>query len=59
MLGVLWLRAWAAHPARMMWASAAIHVGSLAVGAVILFAAGAAPGGALLLVGALLVAVMW
>jgi hypothetical protein len=43
----------------MIWASAGVHVGSLVVGAIIMFAVGAAPGGAVMLALALLVALLW
>lgn len=58
-LGYAWLRAWARHPERMVWASAALHVGCFAAAAAIMFGAGAAPGGAVMLAAAVIVAVLW
>lgn len=58
-LGILWLRAWAKKAESMIWVSVGIHVGSLLVGAILMFAMGAAPGGAVMLFMAIVVAVLW
>ena len=58
-IGIVWLRSWARHAERMIWVSVGIHVGSLAAGAIVMFAVGAAPAGAMMLFVAVLVAVLW
>lgn len=58
-VGVLWLRAWARHADRMIWVSVGIHVGSFVTGAIVTFAVGAIPAGAVMLFMAVLVAVLW